>query len=119
MKSLRCLAGRHEWRSGVDKDDQPYEVCVQCKHYRYPDSGGSRFRSDVYLPPTEGSSSATLVVRFNGHRVLTSCLAEDGSARADRAAGSGDSLGGGLGCVSEDWPLIISDSRGSPSEEDR
>jgi hypothetical protein len=60
VKSLRCLAGRHQWRSGVDKDGQPYEVCVQCKHYRYPDSGGSRFRSDVYLPPAEGSSSGNV-----------------------------------------------------------
>jgi hypothetical protein len=38
-------------------------------------------------------AQATLVVGFNGHRVLRSCPAEDGSARADRAAGSGDSLG--------------------------
>ena len=55
VKSLRCLTGRHEWRSGVDKDGQPYEVCVHCK--RYPDSGGSRFKSDMNLPPTEGSAS--------------------------------------------------------------
>ncbi len=51
VKSLRCLAGRHEWRSGVDKDRQPYEVCVHCKHYRYPDRGGSRF-SYVDFPPS-------------------------------------------------------------------
>jgi hypothetical protein len=56
VKSLRCLAGRHEWRSGVDKDGQPYEACVRCGHYRYPDGGGSRFTTDQYVPPTEGSN---------------------------------------------------------------
>jgi hypothetical protein len=56
MKSLRCLTGRHEWRSGVDKDGQPYEVCVRCEHYRFPDNGngGGRFSTDEVLPPDAG-----------------------------------------------------------------
>ena len=66
VKSLRCLVGRHDWRPGVNKDGQPYEVCVWCKHHRYPDSGGSRFSSDVNLPPTEGSTSGNTMGGIGG-----------------------------------------------------
>ena len=62
MTNLKCVLGRHEWKPGVNSDDQPYEKCDNCGHYRYPDSSGSKFNRHgeppnpgVYtVPPASG-----------------------------------------------------------------
>lgn len=52
MTKLTCVLGRHEWRPGVDLDDQPYEKCDTCGRYRYPGSGSGsgRFDRNVETP---------------------------------------------------------------------
>ena len=57
MTKLTCVLGRHEWRPGVDLDDQPYEKCEKCGHYRYPGSAGGKFDRHGELPvdPSPGS----------------------------------------------------------------
>lgn len=57
MTKLTCVLGRHEWRPGVDLDDQPYEKCEKCGHYRYPASGSGKFDRHGELPvdPSPGA----------------------------------------------------------------
>ncbi|GAA3705139.1 hypothetical protein GCM10022204_23230 [Microlunatus aurantiacus] len=56
MTKLTCLLGRHDWRPGVDRDEQPYEKCERCGHYRYPGSGGKHDRhGELPMDQTPGS----------------------------------------------------------------
>jgi hypothetical protein len=50
MTKFTCFLGKHDWRSGVDLDEQSYEKCENCGRYRYPDSGEGKFASQVEVP---------------------------------------------------------------------
>jgi hypothetical protein len=40
MKDQRCIIGRHEWHTKLNREGEPYEICSRCEKIR---KTGSRF----------------------------------------------------------------------------